>query len=404
MQPEPQNIIKIEIKVMGRVNQSDIIGAVFGQTEDVLGETLELRKLQKENKIGRIEVETEYTPEGTTSMITIPSFMDQTHTVIIAAALETIKKIGPCKAEARVKKIENIKELKLKKIIEHAKKVLEKFMSVSVDSQELVDKVTYAVRMDQVAEYGEEKVPCGPGIETYDDLIFVETVEDLKNLLKYGIKNTVAFEDLSKQATLKDLADKHEVIVLINRGKEYLIKKLMEFADIDKMVKPDPGKRVIDLTSKELFKTKRAAVSTEQIVTASAPTQRAPERKFERREQRPPRQEFQRPPRQEYKREEPRPQRVSIDPRSERLFKEKLAEIKGKGLACIIDRNLNVLGMIPMDGLIDTIKSINNVHSIIVDGKISRDLVDIAEKIRCKYLVGSESERTSRMVQIITNL
>ncbi|MBW3014363.1 hypothetical protein KY335_03920 [Candidatus Woesearchaeota archaeon] len=404
MQPEPQNIIKIEIKVMGRVNQSDIIGAVFGQTEDVLGETLELRKLQKENKIGRIEVETEYTPEGTTSMITIPSFMDQTHTVIIAAALETIKKIGPCKAEARVKKIENIKELKLKKIIEHAKKVLEKFMSVSVDSQELVDKVTYAVRMDQVAEYGDEKVPCGPGIETYDDLIFVETVDDLKNLLKYGIKNVVAFEDLSKQATLKDLADKHEVIVLINRGKEYLIKKLMEFADIDKMVKPDPGKRVIDLTSKELFKTIRAAVSTEQIVTAPAPTQRAPERKFERREQRPPRQEFQRPPRQEYKREEPRPQRVSIDPRSERLFKEKLAEIKGKGLACIIDRNLNVLGMIPMDGLIDTIKSINNVHSIIVDGKISRDLVDIAEKIRCKYLVGSESERTSRMVQIITNL
>ncbi|MCK4670199.1 MAG: hypothetical protein KAT43_03270 [Nanoarchaeota archaeon] len=418
MQPEPQNIIKIEIKVMGRVNQSDIIGAVFGQTEDVLGETLELRKLQKENKIGRIEVETEYTPEGTTSLITIPSYMDQTHTVIIAAALETIKKIGPCKAEARVKKLENIKEIKLKKLIEHAKKVLEKFMSVSIDSQELVDEVTYAVRQDQVEEYGEEKVPSGPGIETYDDIIFVETVDDLKNLLKYGIKNVIAFEDLSKRDALKELGDKHEVIVLVNRGKEYLVKQLMEFADIDKMAKPDPGKRVNQLISKELYKTIRSAVSAEQLLAASAPVHRAPERKFERREYKPPQKQERVPQRQEYRRPEQRqeraPQRqeykrpeqrqVSLDPRLSALFKEKLAEVKGKDLACIIDKNLNVLGMIPLDGLVDTIKSLKNVHSIVVDGKISRDLVSIAERIRCRYLIGSESERTSRMVKIITNL
>lgn len=412
MQEEPQNIIHIEIKVLGRVNQSDIIGAVFGQTEDVLGEELELRKLQKENKIGRIEVETEYTPEGTTSRIIIPSYMDEKHTVIIAAALETIKKIGPCKAEAKVRKIESIKEIKVKKLIEHAKKVLEKFMSAYVDSQELVDKVTYALRMEQIADYGPEKVPAGPGIDKFDDLIFVETVDELKNLLKYGIKNAVAFEDMSKKDTLKELADSHEVIVLVSRGKEYLVKKLMEFADIDKMARLDQGKNVRNLSSKELYKTIRSAVATEQHVSA---TQQV--RKHDRRDKRHNRREERRPDRKEERKSERRDDRrsgrkddprhrrsQSLHPRLEKLFKEKLKEVKGKNVACVLDKNLNTLGMIPLDGAADSVKSLRNVHTIIVDGKISRDLLSAAERIRCRYIVGSESERGSRSVQIVTNL
>lgn len=263
-QKEVQNIIHMEIDVYGRVTQSDIIGAVFGQTEDVLGEDLELRGLQKSGEIGRIEVEIDSKPDKTRGLVIIPSMMDRVHTVIIATALETIEKIGPCRAAARCAKIENIKEIKVKKIIVHAKNVLQKFMTDSVDSQELVDRVSYAVREDEMIE--RDGVPIGRSLKYYDEAIFVETVADLKTLLRYGIQNVVAFEDLSHADVLKEISEEQEVIVFINRGKEHFIEKLMEFCDLDSMTRPDSGKKITQLTSKELHKAIRAAFSVEQFL------------------------------------------------------------------------------------------------------------------------------------------
>ncbi len=262
---EIQNIIHISIEIAGRVTQSDIIGAVFGQTEQVLVEDLDLRKLQKEGKLGRIEVETQYNDEGSIGTITIPSHMDNTNTVIIAAALETIEKIGPCKATAKVRDIENINGLKVREIVAHAKQVLQKFMEVSIDSQELIDKVNDEMRMEQAEKYGEEGVLCGPKIENYEELIFVEGGEELRNMLKNGIKNVVAFEDLSKRKTLTELGEKKEIIVFVDKGREYLVKRLMEFADIDNFSTPEDYKKIKEMGSKELHKALRGYVSAEQI-------------------------------------------------------------------------------------------------------------------------------------------
>ena len=41
----------------GPFQKPDVIGALFGQTEGLLGSDMELRELQKEGKIGRIEVD-----------------------------------------------------------------------------------------------------------------------------------------------------------------------------------------------------------------------------------------------------------------------------------------------------------------------------------------------------------
>ena len=41
----------------GPLEKPDVIGALFGQTEGLLGSELEMRELQKEGKIGRIEVD-----------------------------------------------------------------------------------------------------------------------------------------------------------------------------------------------------------------------------------------------------------------------------------------------------------------------------------------------------------
>ena len=51
--------IHANFKAQGPLEKPDVIGAIFGQTEGLLGDELEMRELQKEGKIGRIEVELE---------------------------------------------------------------------------------------------------------------------------------------------------------------------------------------------------------------------------------------------------------------------------------------------------------------------------------------------------------
>src|SRR3989344_2808642 len=472
MYAEVQNIVNIEIKVYGRVTQSDIVGAVFGQTEDVLGKELELRNLQKTNQIGRIEVKTEFDGTNTVGLVTIPSYMDRTMTVVIAASLETINKIGPCRAEARVKDIENIKSIKIRQIIDHTKKVLEKFMSISVASQELIDEVVNDVRMSRVEKYGKEgqEVLCGPDVVESDQLIFVESLDDVRNLLKAGINNVVAFEDCSKTETLRELAEKHEVIIFINKGKDFLVKKICEFADADSFTRPDVDKRISELESKELFKAIRNTVSCNQItikrpvipeqnyssnsssvvsstvnsgqafpkpvqterpafprpIQTERPQFQRPEQRldsrptFQRQEQRPEsrlntfqqRPDFRQDPRNDSRRESPQPyrplqqtQQISIlNSSDETLFKSKLSEVSGKNMAIVIDKEKNVLGQIPMDAIVDTVKGLSNVYSIIVDGKISKELIFASEKANVKFLVGTSSDDRSNRVRIVTNL
>ncbi len=457
MYNEVQNIVNIEIKVYGRVTQSDIVGAVFGQTEDVLGKELELRNLQKTNQIGRIEVKTEFDGTNTVGLVTIPSYMDRTMTVVIAASMETINKIGPCRAEARVKDIENIKSIKIRQIIDHAKKVLEKFMSISVASQELIDDVVNDVRMSRVEKYGKEgqEVLCGPDVIESDQLIFVESLDDMKNLLKTGINNVVAFEDCSKTETLRELAEKHEVIIFINKGKDFLVKKICEFADADSFTRPDVDKRISELESKELFKAIRNTISCNQITSRrpAMPEQSyssnsasnsvgniersyiprvEPQRimprpvqserpPFQRQEQRfdPRSNSFQQrsDSRPDFRREgqqsssnKPSQQTqqsnlyASLNHSDETLFKTKLNEVSGKSMAIVIDKEKNVLGQIPMDVIVDTVKGLSNVYSIVVDGKISKELIFAAEKANVKFLVGASSDERSNRVRIVTNI
>ncbi len=49
-------IVYSSISIEGVVDRPDVIGAIFGQTEGLLGADLELRELQRSGRIGRIEV------------------------------------------------------------------------------------------------------------------------------------------------------------------------------------------------------------------------------------------------------------------------------------------------------------------------------------------------------------
>ncbi|MEK6941759.1 MAG: DNA primase, partial [archaeon] len=53
-------LVKIKFEIHGVVDKPDIIGAIFGQSEGLLGEEMDLKELQKNGKIGRIEINHEH--------------------------------------------------------------------------------------------------------------------------------------------------------------------------------------------------------------------------------------------------------------------------------------------------------------------------------------------------------
>ncbi|MGM5479840.1 MAG: DNA primase DnaG, partial [Nanobdellota archaeon] len=266
-QASAKYIIHTTIQIDGVVDRPDVIGAVFGQTEGLLGEDLELREMQKSGRIGRIEVNTDTKNGKTSGEIIIPSSLDKAETSIVAAALEIIQRIGPCNAKIKVTKIEDIRITKRKQVIDRAKQLLRNLVeSTAPDTQEIADEVAYSVRVAEIQEYGKDRLPAGPNIEESDEIMVVEGRADVLNLLKYGFKNAVAVGGTGIKNTIIDLCKEKTVTVFVDgdRGGDLIVKELQNMTEIDFVTKAPSGKEVEELTKKEIHKALRAKVSSEQ--------------------------------------------------------------------------------------------------------------------------------------------
>src|SRR4030042_6262715 len=164
----------------GALEKPDVIGAIFGQTEGLLGAELEMRELQKEGKIGRIEVDLERRDKMTTGKIKIPTALDQSETTLVAAAIETIERIGPSDSQIEVERIEDVRGSKRDYIIERAKKLMKEIHG-STDSREISNEIKDATKMSEIKEYGKNKLPCGNISKA--DLIVVEGRADVLTLM-----------------------------------------------------------------------------------------------------------------------------------------------------------------------------------------------------------------------------
>ncbi|MHA1257168.1 MAG: DNA primase DnaG, partial [Promethearchaeota archaeon] len=102
-------VIEARFKIKGVVAQSDIVGAVFGQTEGLLLD-LDLRDLQKSGRIGRIEVDNESKEGISEGIIRIPSSLTRKETALLAATVETVSRVGPCEAEIELIDIRDVRE------------------------------------------------------------------------------------------------------------------------------------------------------------------------------------------------------------------------------------------------------------------------------------------------------
>jgi DNA primase len=263
-------LIKAKIFTDGVVEKPDVVGAIFGQTEGLLGDELDLRDLQKGGKIGRIEVEIDSKKGRTEGHVLIPSGMDQVETSILAASLETIDRIGPCKAKVEVESLEDVRIQKRNKITERAEQLYKKMMEGSKGvSESIVQSVREQVEKGEIISYGEEKLPAGPALKDSDSIIVVEGRSDVLNLLKYGIKNTIAVQGTDIPKTVQNLSKERTVTVFLDgdRGGDLILKEMLQVAEVDFVARAPPGTEVEELTYKQIVKALRYKTPLSQYLS-----------------------------------------------------------------------------------------------------------------------------------------
>ncbi|MEK6967395.1 MAG: DNA primase DnaG [Nanoarchaeota archaeon] len=388
-------IIHSTISIEGVVDKPDVIGAVFGQTEGLLGADLEFRELQRSGRIGRIEVNIETRSGKTNGTIIIPSSLDKAETAIIGAALEIIQRIGPCNSKIKVLKIEDVRISKRHQVIERAKELLKQLQeTVMPDSQELADEVTYSVRVMEAISYGKDNLPAGPAIDESDEVILVEGRADVLTLLKFGFKNAIAINGTSVPETIKELSKKKTITAFVDgdRGGDLIIKELLDTCDIDYVTKAPDGKEVEELTKKEIHKALRDRVVPEQVKAdlqqARPQEDRRDERRDDRRPPTPRPQPTQRPVRRF---EENQTSRKLPNQHEKEAFKMMCEDLVGTRGAYVLDNQLNILGKVPVTELLGTLKNLPQIYAIIFDGIIEPELVRAAESTHVQFLVGMDT-------------
>lgn len=396
-------IIHTEITIEGIVDRPDVIGAVFGQTEGLLGADLELRELQRSGRIGRIEVNVNNKGGKTQGEIIIPSSLDKAETAIVGAALEIIQRIGPCNAKLIVNSIEDIRISKRQFVIERAKELLQNLMEGTMpDSQELADEVAYSVRVMEITEFGREKLPAGPAIDESDEVILVEGRADVLNLLKHGFKNAIAINGTSVPSTIVDLCKQKVVTVFVDgdRGGDLIIKELLAVTEIDFITKAPDGKEVEEITKKEIHKAIRSKVASEQykMEAGSRDSRGRNDRRDERTDRRDDRRNDKRDDRRntrDDKRSAPPPAKKKSDPtaKEKSTFNEMLEDLIGTRGAYLLDKQLGILGKVPVTELESTINSLKSgIYAVVFDGEIVKSLVDCCENADVAFVVAMSSK------------
>ncbi len=368
-------IIHAKIAASGVVERPDVVGAVFGQTEGLLGDELDLRELLKTGRIGRLKVDISSNQGKSSGTIMIPSSLDRVETSIIAAALETISRVGPCEATIKVERIEDVRDAKRKFIVERAKEILEFVEKAAPETQEIAERVKKSVRLEEITEY--EGLPAGPGVRSSDAIIIVEGRADVLNLLRAGIQNIIAIEGTSIPKAVINLSKGKTVTAFLDsdRGGDLILKELLQVASINFVARPPKNSSVEDLTRKEIIKALQNKVPLEH---ALAELRRKPAAEAE----------------------------PSAKEETQELQKLKgvIGKLRGTLRAQLLDKKLNQIEEVQVRELKELLPKASEVKAVVFDGVVTQELADMAAKQGVQYVVGMRSrvEVTPKNLRVLT--
>ncbi|MBI4154354.1 DNA primase [Candidatus Woesearchaeota archaeon] len=362
-------VIHAKLRAKGVVEKPDVIGAIFGQTEGLLGGELDLRELQHTGRIGRIEVNVKTDKGKAYADIIIPSSLDASETALIAASLETIDKVGPCTAQIMVVKVEDVRTQKRKYVIDRAKEIMRAMLDTSApEAGRLAEVVKEAVRSWEVSDY--QGLACGPDIMSSDELIVVEGRADVINLLKNGIRNSIAIEGSNIPQPVIELTRKKITTAFLDgdRGGDLDMKKLLALAEIDFIARADEGKEVEELSKKEIYKALREKTPTDQFNEKNGKVAR----------------EYREEVLEDAEEQEPEIAE-NVDEKTRVFFSSLLEDLVGTRAAYIIDKDMQIVSKVPVAEIGDMLDF--NAHAIIIDGKVNQPLVNLASQRNIKYVV-----------------
>jgi len=414
-------LIELNFEVQGTVDKPDIIGALFSQTEGLLGPDLDLRELQNTSRIGRIEVEVEHKGDKTVGKVYVPSNLNHYETALIAAMLETVDRVGPYNAKFQVDTIKDLRSEKRKLIIDRAKELIKLVERETIpDTKELMDKLLSEVKQSEIVSYGPEGLPAGPDVEASDTVIIVEGRADVVNLVKHGYRNVIAIEGASGgiPKTVVELSRKKTTIAFTDgdRGGEMVLRELLKVADIDYVARAPPGKEVEQLTAKEIAKALRNKIPVEEYLNQLGKRDRQvieeSRRQMEQAQaqatgaaQQPEQvqvtqtqqvqvtqqaQSIEVPAQQTQQQATQLPQQAQVIQQPPQLPSNVIDEVNklvGTLEAIIYDKNWNALKRVPVRDLLDALQQISDAYAIVFDGVGTQRLVDAAVSKGVKVLV-----------------
>ncbi len=377
-------MIHANFEAEGALEKPDVIGAIFGQTEGLLGADLEMRELQKEGKIGRIEVDLERRNKKTSGVIRIPTALDQSETTLIAAAMETIERIGPCDSQIEVERIEDVRGSKRDYIIERAKKLMLQIEG-STDSKEISNEIKDSAKIAGIKEYGKEKLPCGD--ISGNKIIVVEGRADVINLMRNGINNVIAMNGTKLPETIKELSKEKEITLFVDgdRGGKLIVKNVIDNTNIKYVVTAPDGKEVEELTGKEILMNLRKKISVSEFPS---------DNRLELSKRNP----------KKIQKEEinENSKKIDLNKDDKKKLKKLSQENQGTGKAILLDESLNEINKVSVISLNNSLRKSEKTPVIIIDGTVTNPIIKAAEEARCQVIIAKNFATTDTKIKLLS--
>jgi len=247
--------VKLSYNVDGLVERADIIGAIFGQTEGLLGPEMNLNELQRVSKIGRIEVNSKSTANTTSGEALLPMSTDIDTCALIAAAIESIDKVGPFDCQFKLDAIDDVRAAKKDDIVKRAKEIKQRWATKTVSEGDTMLKDVHEGTSGEVTTYGPSKLHCGSGVFDSNWIILVEGRADVINLLRAGYDNALAIEGARIDESIKDLCSSKDKVVAFldgDRAGGFILKELKSVVNLDYELRADTDVEVEELTPQRI--------------------------------------------------------------------------------------------------------------------------------------------------------
>lgn len=415
--------VKLKFDVDGLVEKADIIGAIFGQTEGLLGPEMNLNELQKVSKIGRIEVNVDTKSNSARGDALIPMSTDISTAALIAAAIESIDKVGPFQAKFSLVGIDDIRAIKKKVIVDRAKKIVQEWATKTIsEGEEMLKDVYDASKPGRLTTFGKAQLACGVGVFDSDWIILVEGRADVINLLRAGYDNSIAIEGAKIDETILKLTQGKKTVAFIDgdRAGDLILKELQGLVDIEKVYRAPAGREVEECTPLEISEILKDAeqlmkdkINDTNAVPSNVQQIRNHRRVDHNQDQSnnqdqnsafPYDRDFTTQSLNKHDNYDNSNQRQSPDNMTSKedeevisIVKQVFQEINETLGAMIFDKSMKKIVKIPISEIMKKISDLKDGNLLILDGIVTPRLVEAANKSGIKYIIG---HRTSNLKKL----